>query len=197
MFHFQCTGRNPSCLDCLACRKSWSCSLKGDNHYWCLVWGQIHHVWMGLSVHLDGSPKMYGFCRGSSCPHSRLPRTQPIWVTAQQRQWPQLSALGVRRVLIPALHDALAQKRWERQTGRRTIRSTSRSWQAHFLFIWWYHGSSSQAFTIFKPYSCVFSLLIFTRTLGNRIDSFLTHGRPVIYLARVIQTDWGKGASFH
>lgn len=45
------------------------------------------------------------------------------------------------------------------------------------------------ALTIFKPYSCVFSLLIFTRTLGNRIDSFLTHGRPVIYLARVIQTD--------
>lgn len=60
--------------------------------------------------------------------HSRLPRTRYIWLTIQQRQWPQLSALRVGGALAPALHDALAQTQWgETRAGRRTIRNTSRS----------------------------------------------------------------------
>ena len=85
MLYFQCTGKNPNCLWCLASRKGWSCSLKSDKHYRYPVWGQIYQNRMCLFVHPDAAPQNVGFSAQAASVALHVPSS---WQTAKNPTHP-------------------------------------------------------------------------------------------------------------
>ena len=99
MLYFQHRRRSINCFYGLTSRKTWSCSLKDDKHHQCSVWGQMYQKCTCLFVHLEVSPLNVQRWQSSfhwSCPRSRLPKLQRIWVIVQQGQGPSAGAWSQR-----------------------------------------------------------------------------------------------------